>query len=126
MGRDNDIKAPDGYTLGGLRKVRLDGTILFGRGYWGPVSFKDWIGEKVWVHEEWKQTNDGGDYVGEHVVLEVANPGLHIYEARSMKPPHTVFLEASGRTDAAPVYSLAHRKAWAARNLPPKDTPDGE
>lgn len=99
--REHDIKAPDGYHVGGLRRVRPDGTVLFNRGYWGPVPHTDWIGEKVWVHEEWLSgPAPTGHYVRSHIVLEVANPGLHIYEARIMKPPHTVFLEGANRRDA--------------------------
>jgi len=109
MRRDNDIKAPDGYTLGGLRLVRKDGTILFNRGYWqAPVK---WAGEKVWVHEEWVAR--GSYWRAEEIALEAANPGLHIYEARSMG--HTVICERTEKPDAKPVYRSASRKAWAAR-----------
>lgn len=85
-GDTNDIIAPDGYHLGGYRVVRKDGTILFNRGWWqAPL---DWAGEKVWVHE----TVDFG--------LEAAQPGLHIYEAQGMRPPHTVMCERTERPDA--------------------------
>jgi hypothetical protein len=50
MTRANDIKAPDGYLLGGLRRVRGDGTILFQRGWWKAPE--EWIGKEVWVHED--------------------------------------------------------------------------
>lgn len=104
--RDNyDIKAPDGYTLGGLRLVRKDGTILFGRGWWQAPT--DWAGEKVWVHEEWD--------VDDKLVLEAAHPGIHIYEARMMQPPYTVFCERTERADARPVYRHPDLKAWAQR-----------
>lgn len=62
-----DIKAPDGFTLGGLRLVRKDGTILFSRGWWKVPD--EWIGEKVWVHV--------ADCYG--IEIEVAPPGIHIY-----------------------------------------------
>lgn len=45
---DNDIKAPDGYLLGGLRLVRKDATLLFNRVYFDCP--KSWIGQRVWVH----------------------------------------------------------------------------
>ena len=99
----NDIKAPDGYTLGGLRLVRGDGTILFNRGWWQAP--KDWVGEKVWVHE----ADEGRSYT----VLEAAHPGLHIYEARTLRPPHTIICERTDRPDAKPAYRLPHHKAWA-------------
>lgn len=107
---DHDIKAPDGYLLGGLRLVRRDGTILFQRGYWKAPD--EWIGEKVWVHEEWRRGEDGR----EHVVLEAAEPGLHIYEARGMKPPWTVICQPADRPDAKPAYRDPLHKAWAERS----------
>lgn len=93
---DHDIKAPDGYVLGGLRKVRKSGLILFNRGYWQipePFlsSFED---EKVWVHEAWVGSLEGG----EKIALEAAYPGLHIYEARFMKK--TVICYAALKPDA--------------------------
>lgn len=110
---DNDIKAPDGYTLGGLRLVRSDATILFNRGWW--LAPKAWASQKVWVHEEWLNTTDTGEWCPEHLVLEAASPGLHIYEARMMKPPHTVICERTERPDARDVYRRPDRKAWIAR-----------
>lgn len=107
--REHDIKAPDGYTLGGLRMVRKDGSILFNRGWWkAPV---EWAGSKVWVHEEWRR----GEDMREEVVLEAASPGLHIYEARCMKPPHTVICARTDRDDAKPQFRTAAARAWMAR-----------
>jgi hypothetical protein len=96
MRRDtNDIVAPDGYHLGGYRLVRKDGTILFNRGWWqAPL---DWAGEKVWVHECWTEEWP------HDLVLEAAQPGLHIYEAQGMRPPHTVICERTKRDDAKDV-----------------------
>lgn len=109
MRRENDIKAPDGYVLGGIRRVRSDGTILFGRGWWqAPIK---WAGEKVWVHESWERL----DYGGETLMLEAAQPGFHIYEARCMKPPYTVLCERTERPDAKPGYRTPAHKAWHAR-----------
>jgi hypothetical protein len=111
MRRANDIKAPDGFLLGGLRLVRRDGTILFQRGYWqAPL---EWAGEKVWVHEEW--VNEPGHSGRDHLVLEAAAPGRHIYEARTMSPPHTVLCERTDRPDAKPGYRIPAHKAWATR-----------
>ena len=109
---DHDIKAPDGYTLGGMRKVRNGGLILFNRGYWQvPEGFLDLFeGERVWVHEAWVGSLEGG----EKVALEVANPGLHIYEARMMKM--TVICYAADKADAKNIARSAHRKAWFSRN----------
>ena len=104
--KDHDIKAPDGYTLGGLRLVRKDGSILFGRGWWQAPS--DWVGEKVWVHEEWSYQN------GPHMFLEAAEPGLHIYEARSLGRVHRC--EPIDRPDAKPVFRTADHKAWKGRS----------
>ncbi|GAA0745016.1 hypothetical protein CA233_19055 [Sphingomonas sp. ABOLD] len=97
MKRENDIKAPDGYTLGGVRTVRRDGTILFNRGYWKAPD--DWVGESVWVHEAWV-TVEGK---GERLFLEAAQPGLHIYDARGRIPPWTVLCEGADRKDAKTV-----------------------
>lgn len=112
--RDNDIKAPDGFLLGGLRRVRPDGTILFQRGWWElPAEVRSgFIGHNVWVHIR------DANGVGERLkgdVLEVAYPGLHIYKAAMMKPPHTVIAMRNKRQDAKPVYRNSVYKAWAAR-----------
>jgi hypothetical protein len=81
MRKEHDIKAPDGYLLGGLRRVRKDGSILFQRGYWElPDEVKEtFVGEDVWVHiDESHGSHYGGAGItpGE-IVLEVARPGLH-------------------------------------------------
>ena len=81
-GGDSDIKAPDGYTLGGLRRVRKDGTILFNRGWWKAPD--EWIGEKVWVHEEWSRKNPH-EKRPSVLVLAAAPPGLHLFEARGKR-----------------------------------------
>jgi len=99
--RNNDIKAPDGFLLGGLRIVRPDGTILFQRGWWQAP--KEWAGEKVWVH-----CTDGG--AGD---LEVAPPGQRIYAAQSART--TAFAPRTRRPDAAPGLRNEARKAWALR-----------
>lgn len=111
---DHDIKAPDGYLLGGLRSVRADGTILFHRMYWSAP--KEWAGERVWVH-----VTDG---MGLNTI-EAARPGLHIYEARSraifgvvgqvVDETAVVTLSAQDRPDAKPGFRRAALKAWAAR-----------
>jgi len=112
---ENDIKAPDGFLLGGLRRVAKDGTILFQRGYWqAPI---EWAGEKVWVHELWQSC---GGFGGEKLFLEAAQPGLHIYEARCMKPqPYTVVCERTERPDAKPGYRNATHIAWHNRDRTP-------
>ncbi|TIN83071.1 hypothetical protein [Mesorhizobium sp.] len=112
MRDEHDIKAPDGYLLGGLRKVRSDGTILFQRGYWQAP--KEWIGERVWVHEEW---------IGNNMVIEAAEPGLHIYTARSQRK--VVICEPAKRPDAKPAYRRPENKAWVARMSAARD-PDYE
>lgn len=114
MRDENDIKAPDGFLLGGKRRVRKDGTILFQRGWWEiPEEYKaDFIGEEVWVH-----TYDD-NAVGERhrdTQLEVARPGLHIYSARGMRPPMTVFATRSNRPDAKAGLRNQYHKAWAER-----------
>lgn len=100
--KNNDIKAPDGYLLGGLRRVRSDGTVLFARGWWRAPD--EWAGEHVWLHV----------LEGEGIFdkIELASPGLHIYEARQMG--HTVLAERTARDDAAPVFRNPARKAWAS------------
>ncbi len=99
-----DIKAPDGFLLGGLRLVHKDGTILFQRGYWQAP--KDWAGEKVWVH-----CTEGG--AGD---LDAAHPGFHIYHARTMRPPRTVMCPRTKRPDAKPGIRNERNKAWFARS----------
>ena len=115
MARDHDIKAPDGFLLGGLRKVRSDGTILFQRGYWQAP--KDWAGQDVWVHE-------GADMFGKGT-LHAAPPGMHIYRAR-MDRIHVV-CERTEKRDAKPGYRNAVNEAWAARNAAAReDHPSAE
>ncbi len=108
----NDIKGPDGYVLGGLRKVRRGGLILFNRGYWQvpDALMSTFEGEKVWVHEAWVGSLEGGY----KIALEAANPGLHIYEARSMRM--TVICYGADKRDAKNIARSPHRKAWFARN----------
>lgn len=100
---EHDIKAPDGYLLGGLRRVRRDSTILFQRGWWRAPDA--WIGYDVWVH-----CMDAG--AGD---LEAAPPGWHIYDARSAK--NTFRLPRTDRDDANPGYRLPAHKAWANRSV---------
>lgn len=108
---DHDIKAPDGYTLGGIRKVRKGGIILFNRGYWqvpeGEIPLFE--NEKVWVHEAWVGSLEGV----EKVALEAAKPGLHIYEARMQRM--TIICYGADKPDAKPIARDPHRKSWFAR-----------
>lgn len=97
-----DIKAPDGFLLGGERIVRQDGTILFQRGWWQAP--KEWAGEYVQVH----CTDSGaGD-------LEVAPPGYHSIYAAQMDLT-TILCPRTDRDDARPGIRNADRKAWNAR-----------
>lgn len=112
--RNNDIKAPDGFLLGGLRKVRADGTILFQRSYWQAP--KEWAGERVWVHEEWVNTPK---FPRGELVLEAAPPSVHIYSARLQQC--TVICERTQKPDAKPGYRKASHKAWAARCAKPSE-----
>lgn len=100
--REHDIKAPDGYTLGGIRLVRSDGTVLFQRGWWQAP--KEWAGEKVWVHENY--------HAGEYF-LEVAEPGFHIYEAKALRK--TIVCERTERPDAKPAYRTPDARKWVQR-----------
>lgn len=91
MKRDNDIKAPDGYLLGGERSVRQDGTILFQRGWWQAP--KEWAGEYVWVHCL--------DAEGNFFEIEVAPPGYSDFSAAKLDRativcPRTARAEAKG------------------------------
>ena len=101
--RPADIKAPDGFTLGGLRLVRKDATILFGRSWWKVPD--EWIGKNVWVHVV--------DHLGEKI--EAAPPGLHIYDALSEHREQIFRPVRTDRPDAAPGYRRADYKAWASR-----------
>lgn len=98
---EQDIKAPDGFLLGGMRRVRSDGTILFQRGWYKAPA--EWVGETVWVH-----CTDGG--IGD---LEAAPPGMHIYNAQSDNK--TVLCERTKRADAQPGYRNPAHKAWSER-----------
>lgn len=102
--RENDIKAPDGYLLGGERRVREGGVVLFQRGWWQlPAGFAD-RGEYVWVH-----CTDGG--AGD---LEVAPAGYRCFWT-AQSDRKTVFASRTDRPDARPGYRRPEHKAWAAK-----------
>ncbi|WP_262300217.1 hypothetical protein [Microvirga sesbaniae] len=71
MTRAHDFKARDGYLLGGLRRVRSDGTILFQRGWW--MAPDEWIGKEVWAHEGGLGSPGVRD---RDVIIRAAPPGL--------------------------------------------------
>lgn len=111
MRKPNDIKAPDGFLLGGERCVRQDGTILFQRGWWQAP--KEWAGEYCWVH-----CTDSG--IGD---LEVAPPGYSsIYRAQSDNA--TILCPRTRRPDAKSGARAMWRKDWEARHQP-KDSTNG-
>lgn len=104
--RDHDIKAPDGYLLGGLRRVRKDGTILFQRGYWqAPL---EWAGCYVWVHQ-WHSVSD---FACSHGKLEAWPPGVPIWQHGA----ETKILDRTQKPDAKPGYRRAEHKAWHNRS----------
>ncbi len=106
MRKPHDIKAPDGYTLGGERRVRRDGTVLFNRGWWQlPFGFAE-RGEYVWVHEEWTADNKQ--------VLEVAPPGYRSYYAAKLDG-ETIIVQRTSRPDAKSCLRKPAHKAWQAR-----------
>lgn len=117
MARDNDIKAPDGFLLGGIRRVRKDGTILFQRGYWElPEADKErFVGEDVWCHILDRNGVGQRDMTD---ALVVAEPGYHIYEARSLKK--IVIAERNEKPDAKPGFRNPHHKAWHTRMTSPE------
>lgn len=87
--RPNDIKAPDGFLLGGERKVRQGGIILFHRSWWKVPE--EWSGEYCWVHvaDCWATE------------VEVAPPGFSsIYRAQMDRA--TIQAERVRRDDAKP------------------------
>lgn len=100
--RLNDIKAPDGYLLGGLRKVLKDGTVLFQRGYWGPAP-ADWIGRRVWVH----------CLASDPMTIEAAPPGYSLHEIGAVRRNLRLF--RTDRPDAMPGYRRAAHKKWGGR-----------
>lgn len=91
MKNEPDIKAPDGYLLGGFRKVRRDGTILFHRMWWKCPD--DWIGKYVQVH-----VNDGMTLND----IEAAPPGKRIY--KSIQLLESITLYPVDRPDAKPAF----------------------
>ncbi len=114
MIRDNDIKAPDGYLLGGLRRVRKDGTVLFQRGWWKVPD--EWIGEKVWVHEACPDRFSHADFNVSAIgvtMLEVAPPDRPFYSAQ--RAGETVLCDRTERPDAKPTFRRPSTKAWLAR-----------
>lgn len=94
--------------------MRADGTILFQRGWWElPDEVKaEYAGEKVWVHI--RELNPLG-FVHSEEVLEVAHPGLGIFQAANMRPPMTVFAHRNDRPDAKPGVRLQWRKDYIAK-----------
>lgn len=112
---EQDIKAPDGFTLGGMRKVRADATLLFGRRYWRCPS--DWIGKRVWVH-----VTDGWG-----TGLEAAPPGIHIFDARALKGDErerSVVLVDANKPEAKPCYRRPENRAWVNRERSDPLTPE--
>lgn len=107
--RPNDIKAPDGFLIGGERAVRPGGVVLFQRGWWHAPELEDCVGEYVWVHEEW--TYGGYD---ERLVLKVAPPGYRSY-FRAAVEGKTFIAERTSRPDAKNVWRNPVHKAWAER-----------
>jgi hypothetical protein len=102
MREHRDIKAPDGFLLGGERAVRQDGTILFQRGWWQAP--KEWAGEYVWVH---CTAGGAGD-------LEVAPPGYSsVYAAQ--RDGKTILCPRTKRPDAKPGLRKPSLKAYFAR-----------
>lgn len=100
--RDHDIKAPDGYLLGGERRVRAGGVILFQRGWWQlPDGFAQ-QGEYCWV-----LCTDGG--AGD---LEVAPPGYRCFFTAASDGV-TIRAPRTERADAKPGYRLKHTRRWS-------------
>ncbi len=105
MKRDNDIKAPDGYLLGGLRRVRKDGTILIQRGYWqAPVS---WAGEVVWCHEYYEPS----DMNCSNQTIKAWAPGVRIWHDEG----GFELCERTKKPDAKPGYRHPDHVAWSKR-----------
>jgi hypothetical protein len=118
MTRANDIKAPDGYLLGGLRRVRGDGTILFQRGWWKAPE--EWIGKEVWVHEDELGSPGMRD---REVIIRAAPPGMYI--ATAILEGVAVVCHRTDRPDAKLGWRDPVKLAWANRhNDPPLPQPD--
>lgn len=100
--RERDIKAPDGFLLGGLRRVHKDGTVLFQRGYWQCPM--EWAGEKVWVHE-WQ--GSGWSDIG----VEAWPPGIRIWTTGA----ETLLLARTKRPDAKAGFRTPWLKEYAER-----------
>ena len=118
MTRTNDIKAPDGYLLGGLRRVRSDGTIQFQRGWWKAPN--DWIGQEVWVHEDELGSSGMRD---REIVIRAAPTGLYI--ATAILEGVAVVCHRTERPDAKLGWRDPTKLAWANRHkAPPPPQPD--
>lgn len=99
--RENDVKAPDGFLLGGERRVRKGGVVLFQRGWWQlPEGFAE-QGEYVQVH-----CTEGG--AGP---LEVAPPGYNSFP-HAVCDGKTVLCPRTDRGDAKPGYRTKAHRAW--------------
>jgi hypothetical protein len=109
MTRAHDIKAPDGYLLGGLRRVRSDGTILFQRGWWKAPD--EWIGTEVWVHED-ERGNPG--MRDREVIIRAAPPGMYI--ATAILEGVAVVCHRTDRPDAKLGWRDPVKLAWANRH----------
>jgi len=92
--------------------VRKDGTILFQRGYWAiPEAERErFIGEDVWCHI-FDKNGPGERHKGE--ALEVAEPGYHIYDARSLRM--TVLAERNEKPDAKPALRQSGLRDYVQR-----------
>jgi hypothetical protein len=117
----HDIKAPDGYLLGGLRRVRSDGTILFQRGWWKAPD--EWIGTEVWVHKD-ELGNPG--MRDREVIIRDAPPGMYI--ATAILEGVAVVCHRTDRMDAKLGWRDPVKLAWANRHnkapTPPGETAD--
>ena len=103
MKKEADIKTPNGYLLGGERRVRKGGVILFQRGWWKlPEGWAE-QGEYCWRH-----CTDGG--AGD---LEVAPPGYRSFE-HAAYDRKTILAPRTDRADAKPGYRLKAHKGWKA------------
>lgn len=103
MRETRDIKAPDGYLIGGERLVRRDGTVLFQRGWWQCPT--EWAGEYIMLHA----LADGDENI------EIAPPGYHsIYQAQLDRK--TILAPRTNRRDAKSLLRNPVHVAWRDRN----------
>ena len=103
-GWPTDTKAPDGYTVGGWRKIDQKGRIRFGGSYWTHEKMRENLGRVVRV--DWG--GHPGDCTAEVAVVHFGNPettpeNLMDHHASFFNFRTAVYAESCGDWNKRPV-----------------------